>query len=129
VDELATWDRWADEAVELEPKEVTAMDQMMGPMMDGWPGWNGTFAVWLIPFLAVLIVALFAVTRAVRRSRGNQTSLRRGTPMETVGERYALGEVTRQQYQEALEEELKDRYVRDEINLEEFEKRIDRLVR
>lgn len=105
------------------------MGPMMGPVMDGWPGWNGAFAMWLIPFLAVLLVALFAVARTVRRSGGNQASLRRGTPRETLGARYARGEVTRQQYQEALEEELKDRYVRDEITLEEFEERIDRLVR
>jgi hypothetical protein len=39
-----------------------------------------------------------------------------------------MGELTRQQFQEAQEDMLKDRYVRGEVTLDEFESGLDRLV-
>ena len=100
----------------------------MGPMMDGWQGGGGAFVGWLAPALVVMLVILFAVTRVLWHSGGTQPKRRRTSPEETLRVRYAQGELTRQQYQEALEDILKDRYVRGEVTLEEFEKRLDQLV-
>jgi uncharacterized membrane protein len=43
---------------------------------------------------------------------------------ETLRLRFARGEITRQQYEEALVELLKERYVRDERDMSEFEDRL-----
>ena len=101
---------------------------MMGPMMDGWQGGGWTAVGWLGPGLVLVIVILFAVTRAARHSGGARPNRRRTSPEETLRERYAQGELTRQQYKEALEDILEDRYVRGEVTLEEFEERLGQLV-
>jgi uncharacterized membrane protein len=43
---------------------------------------------------------------------------------ETLRLRFARGDITRQQYEEALVELLKERYVRDELDMSEFEDRL-----
>ena len=100
----------------------------MGPMMDGWQGGGGPTVVWLGPMLVAMLVFLFAVAHAVRRRGSTQPKRRRSSPEETLRQRYALGELSRQQYKEALEDILKDRYVRGEVTLEEFEERVGQLV-
>jgi uncharacterized membrane protein len=44
-------------------------------------------------------------------------------------ERYARGELAREQYMTMLEDLLKDRYVRGELDLDEYEARLDELLR
>lgn len=49
-------------------------------------------------------------------------------PRDVLRDRYARGEISREQYLEAIADILKDMYVRGEITLEEFERRLERLT-
>ena len=101
----------------------------MGPMMDGWQG-GGAVVGWIGPAVVVfmfVLFLLFAVTRVVPHGGDNRPKTRLRSTEETLRERYAKGELSRQQFHEALEEMLKDRYVRGEVTFDGFESRLDRL--
>ena len=102
----------------------------MGPMMGGWQVGGGTVIDWGTPAVVVLLLALLLAGVALIAWHGSGVRLgrREGSPGETLRERYARGELTKQQYQEALEAVLQDRYVRGEIDLEEFETRLAGLL-
>ncbi|MBI4505989.1 MAG: SHOCT domain-containing protein, partial [Chloroflexi bacterium] len=57
----------------------------------------------------------------VWRSGARATVDRPRSADDLLSERFARGELTRQQYQEALVDILKDRYVRGEVDLEGYE--------
>ena len=102
----------------------------MGPMMGDWQGSSGIDIGWMSPVVVMLIVALLLAGVALTAWHGSGIRLgrRESSPGETLRERYARGELTKQQYQEALEAVLQDRYVRGEIDLEEFETRLAGLL-
>ena len=91
-------------------------------------GVGGTTAgLWLmlIPLLVFLVGGLVALsfwaahTWPVRSAPEGKERLLRG--------HYAAGVISRQQYQDALLDMLKDRYVRGALRLEEYEARVARL--
>ncbi len=84
---------------------------------------------WLIAMLAVpVVLILVIVTLVVLSSRS--TANHRGplSAEEILRQRYARGEINRQQYVDALVDVLKDRCARGEIGLDEYERRFDLLV-
>ena len=103
----------------------------MGPMMGGWQKGGGTVIGWETPAVVVLLLVallLAGVALAGWHGSGIRFGRREGSPGETLRERYARGELTKQQYQEALVDLLQDRYVRGEIDLGEFETRLAGLL-
>ncbi|MBI3979674.1 MAG: SHOCT domain-containing protein [Chloroflexi bacterium] len=99
----------------------------MGPMMGGGP-WGSGVLSWPGQMLLVLfILALGLVALALWR-RDGRVRRRPLLPEEMLRERYAAGEITRQQYQEALVDVLKGRYVLGELDLAEYELRLGRLL-
>jgi uncharacterized membrane protein len=87
----------------------------------------------LFPFLIIAFIALIV------RPRSGWHERRRafdppppptvvGTPEEVLRQRYARGELTRDQYQDAIMELLKSRYVTGEMTLEEYETRVGTLL-
>ncbi len=99
-----------------------------------WWGGAWLFPRLLFPFLIVAAVLYFAGSRRVwRTATGPEPgsapsyhgSYNATTPEEILRERFARGEVTRDQYREAIVDMLKDRYVRGELTLEEYEARVN----
>ena len=86
----------------------------------------------LIPFLIVAVDLLFARPRHAwherRRAYDRRLHSSVGTPEEVLRQRFARGELTRDQYQEAIIELLKGRYVTGELTLEEYETRVGTLI-
>lgn len=107
-----------------------------GPPMAGW-WWGGAFFLprLLFPFLIVAAILYFARPHNTWRARyagpdagpapAHQGPYHGTTPDEILRERFARGEVTRDQYREATVDLLKDRYVRGELTLEEYEARVN----
>ncbi len=98
----------------------------MGPMMGGsWgtPGW-----LFLALPVVLFVVVLGAVTFVVLTTRGKSERRQPASPEEILRERYARGEISRQQYLESLEDSLKDGYVRGELTLDEYEARLALLL-
>lgn len=97
----------------------------MGPMMGG-----GTWgAAWFLLVLVVLLVVALATIAGFAWGGGRVENRRRPrTPEAMLRERYARGELTQQQFQEALVDLLKDRYVRGELTVEAYETRLQRLL-
>lgn len=86
----------------------------------------------LFPFLIIAVIMLLARPRYGWRERHHAYSPPpppiSGTPEEVLRQRYARGELTRDQYQEAIIELLKGRYVTGEMSLEEYEARVATLI-
>ncbi|MGM0432934.1 MAG: SHOCT domain-containing protein [Spirochaetota bacterium] len=93
-----------------------------GPMMNGWNnGWYGPGMMgwspwgWIIGILIVVLVVVLVVMLLRSRSGdrgdyfGSRSSNTREDPVEIVKERYARGEITREEYQDMLEELKKKR--------------------
>ncbi|MBI2323251.1 MAG: hypothetical protein HYU88_14430 [Chloroflexi bacterium] len=78
----------------------------------GWPG---------LALVLLLVLLLTALVLGVWRSGARATVDRPRSADDLLSERFARGELTRQQYQEALVDLLKDRYVRGEVDLEGYE--------
>jgi putative membrane protein len=103
-----------------------------GPPTMGW-GWGGP---WILPRLLFPFLMVAAVLFLLRprfawggaytgHAAGPAPSSYQGkTPEEILRERFARGELTQDQYREAVVDMLKDRYVRDELTLEEYEARV-----
>lgn len=86
------------------------------------------FSAWWLG-LAMLLPIGLSVAAARRSSRAQQrTRARSVSPDQLLRVRFASGEITRQQYQDALVDILKDRYIRGEIELNEFDDRLTRLL-
>ncbi|MBI2940407.1 MAG: SHOCT domain-containing protein [Chloroflexi bacterium] len=101
----------------------------MGPMMGGWSGGSWGIAAVGMALAVVLVLILLATVLAGRQDGSTPLDARRPrSPAEILRERYARGELTRQQYQEALVDILKDHYVRGEIGLDEYQARLERLL-
>ena len=105
----------------------------MGGMMSGWnsvsgpaPGWPGALPLLLVLLMLGCAGALLAT--GVWRSGLGAGNGQAHSPEETLRLRYASGEFTAPQYREALVEILKDRYVRDELALDEYEARLALLL-
>ncbi len=86
----------------------------------------------LFPFLIIAVIMLLVRPRDGWRERRRVYSPPAppvvGTPEEVLRQRYARGELTRDQYQEAIIELLKGRYVTGELSLEEYESRVATLI-
>lgn len=105
----------------------------MGPIMGGgsWGDAIATIAGWLV--LTVVLAALVGIALglgalALWREDDPRDRRRSRTPEEVLGDRYAQGKITREQYREALIDLLKDRYVRGELDLDEYQARLERLL-
>ncbi len=94
---------------------------MLVALMTGVAAGGRVPAILAVP---VLLAAVLAVLVTRGRSVRTQAPL---APDEGLRARYALGVITRQQYQDALVESLKDRYVRGTIGLEEYERGVARV--
>ncbi|MBI3979682.1 MAG: SHOCT domain-containing protein [Chloroflexi bacterium] len=102
----------------------------MGPMMGGGP-WAGGMMGWpALALVGLLMVALGLVVLAAvpRGVGGRERQGRLHSPEAILRERYATGELTHRQHREALVDLLKDRYVRGEIELDEYEARLGLLL-
>lgn len=88
---------------------------------------NGTTAWLVLGALLLLLPGLTAL--AVWGARGVIIPHRPRSPDEALRERFALGAISRQQYRQALVDILKDRYIRGELDLDEYETRLDLLLR
>lgn len=101
----------------------------MGPMMPGY-GSGGMAIVALVAmlFMVALVVAGIAALILWRREQlfGNRRAA--SSPADLLRERYARGEITREQYRQALVDLLQDRYVRGDIGLDELEARVKMLI-
>ncbi len=105
------------------------------PAMGMW--WGGAFFLprLLFPFLIVGAVWFLVGSRHTWRARyagpdagpapSHPSAYHGTTPEEILRERFARGEMTRDQYREATVDMLKDRYVRGELTLEEYEARVN----
>ncbi len=102
----------------------------VGRMMLIGGGWM--MSQMLLPFLIIALVWLFVSPRSGWRERRRMYSQPAppvvGTPEEVLRQRYARGELTRDQYQDAIVELLKGRYVTGEMTLEEYEARVATLL-
>jgi putative membrane protein len=73
-------------------------------------GFGGWWIMLLVPvILALIAYAIYYITTSSSRTRGN-TSYPTGRALEILKERYARGEITREQYLK-MREELEDRKV------------------
>lgn len=101
----------------------------MGPMGPMSGGWGSNTAAWLVLGVAVLAVLAIGIVVLAGRGVEDRVQSRRPTPPEELlRERYARGELGRQQYLDALVDVLKDRYVRGELTLDEYEARLGLLL-
>ena len=74
-----------------------------GNMGMGWAGWlAGLLLVLLLVGAAVVVIGLivWAVVRSTRRGGAGGPGAMRGEPLEILKERYARGELTREEYEE-----------------------------
>ncbi|HVI70113.1 MAG TPA: SHOCT domain-containing protein [Pyrinomonadaceae bacterium] len=70
---------------------------MMGNMTGGW-GWMTGFGwIFMIPFWALIILGVVALARSLF-STGNSANSGDRRPRDILKERYARGEITRDQY-------------------------------
>ncbi len=81
---------------------------MMPFGMMGWYGWGslgllGT-ALGMLLNLAVVVGIVWLIVWAVRRFSGGTLGSRSESPREILRARYARGEVTREQYQQMLQD-------------------------
>lgn len=102
------------------------------PFCGPWQLW------WLFPIIGfgfMLLVVMFvirpvvlAITRSIGGTRADvEATQDNRSPAEILRDRYARGEITQEQYREALLDILKDMYVRGEITVDEFEARAEKL--
>ncbi|GAP15695.1 protein containg short C-terminal domain [Longilinea arvoryzae] len=78
-------------------------------MMHGWYGgfgWIGMIlgaVIWLALLVGIILLIVYGIRRLSRGS-SSATSSSKSTAKEILQERYARGEVTREQYQQMLED-------------------------
>jgi putative membrane protein len=76
--------------------------------MMGYPGFGmmGFFGGWIgmLVNLAILIGIVVLIVWAVKRFTSNSPSMSVQTPREILQARYARGEITREQYQQMLQD-------------------------
>jgi putative membrane protein len=79
-------------------------------MHDGWGwGWMAFSAAWMVFFWGALIaLVVWAVSRLTgdRERGGDQWRSERRSPLDIAKERYARGEITREQFQQ-LQDDLR----------------------
>lgn len=101
----------------------------MGPMM---PAFGGTGIVVLtlagLLLMAMLIVVAVVALTIWRRDQMTGASRPTVAPADLLRQRYARGEITRDQYRQTLLDLLQDRYARGEIDLVELEARAKPLI-
>jgi uncharacterized membrane protein len=96
-------------------------------MMSGSGG--GTALLVVVILLIFVLVAVGAVGFALWHHYTIPGGSRpRPSPADLLRERYARGEISREQYRQALLDLLQDRYVRGEIGLEQLEERSARVL-
>ena len=76
---------------------------MMGYGWDGWEGWGGGFWMLggLLLMIGVIIVVVWAVMTISRGGRMPTGDPTRPTPNEIIRERFARGEISEQEFEQA----------------------------
>lgn len=69
----------------------------MGPMGGGWGG-HGLGFVWMLLFWALVVAAVFFLVRAL--ASGGSRPNERDRALEILEERFARGELTREEFEE-----------------------------
>ncbi len=66
----------------------------------GWPGWM--MMVIMVVFWVLVVIGIVYFARGMASGRGCMPGMMPGTrtPLDTLNERYARGEITREQYQQ-----------------------------
>jgi uncharacterized membrane protein len=97
---------------------------MMGPTISAGAGLG------LIMFILGMLILSLAIGTVAVFMTGPRGYPRRValSPTEVLRDRYARGELSQNQYREALLDLLKDRYARGEIDLEDYEARSQELL-
>ncbi len=78
-------------------------------MMHGWYGgfgWIGMIlgaVIWLALLVGIILLIVYGIRR-LSHNAGSATSSQKSTAREILQERYARGEITREQYQQMLED-------------------------
>ena len=72
---------------------------MMGPGMMGGFGWGWFMPIFPILFLGLIIWAVVALARGSSESRGTDSS-KADSAMEVLKQRYARGEINKEEYEE-----------------------------
>lgn len=72
-------------------------------MSNGWAGWGGGFWMFggLLLVIGVIVLIVWAVTRVSRDGRTSNQDPSRPTPNEILRERFARGEITDQEFEQA----------------------------
>ncbi len=98
----------------------------MGPMMGG--GGAALDPSLLVLLLVLVLVGGGGLVALVLWQDRHLAAGRRPTPTEALRGRYSRGELSREQYRQALVDVLKDRYVRGELDVEAYEADLERLL-
>ncbi len=69
-----------------------AMDGMMG-------GWWGFGLLWMLFWIALLVLVVVAIWRLLQGRPGGATDSREESPMEILKRRYAQGEINREEFE------------------------------
>ncbi len=95
----------------------------------GGSAWAGATVLGLGLLLAILIgLVLGLIASNLGPSGGPEAERRPRSPQQTLEERFAQGKLTRQAYRAALVDILKGRYVRGELDLDEYQAQLDLLL-
>lgn len=71
---------------------------MMGGTMGDWGGWGMGFSwIFMILFWALIVLGIVALAKWLFAGSGSSGSSKR--PLEILQERYARGEITREEYE------------------------------
>lgn len=102
-------------------------DASMGLMGDRWPAAGVPDALWFVVLLVALLAVRWLRSCSPLGGKGTRTTRRSANGPTRCCGTATRGEIGWQAYREALVNLLKDRYIRDEISLDEYQIRLSEL--
>lgn len=78
--------------------------------------------------LALAVVVALGVVAGLARAGHASTGARAASPEQALRVRFARGEITRKQYQDAVVKRLQDRYVRGDLDLAAYEAQVSQVL-